>query len=439
MSTRRIFLKQAALVSAGSTLAWPAASYARILGANDRLRFAVVGVNGRGKALMKAVASVPNADLAYICEVDQQVMEATLKLATDTLGQSPKPIKDYRKLVELKDLDVVVIATPEHWHAPMALMAMQNGKHVYVEKPCAHNIEEARMLAQAQEKYQLQVQMGNQQRSAASSIEAMADIQAGAIGEVHYGKAWYANKRGSIGKGKPAPVPKYLDWELWQGPAPRIDYRDNVVHYNWHWFRHWGTGEIHNNGTHEIDICRWALGVDMPTQVQASGSRLFFDDDWEFADTQNISYMFPNDKMITWEGRSCTPVSTFNRGRGATIHGSKGWMLLDRNLYRQYDNNGEVVKEVKEKRKSATTNTVGAGHLDLLHMHNLANGIRESVPLQAPIADAHKSTILCHLGQIALDHGGSINTDPVTGSVIGNAAANADFSRMYEPGWEPTV
>jgi len=438
MSTRRNFLKQSAALGAGALIT-PALSYGRILGANERLRFAVAGVNGRGMALVAAIAGIPNAEIAYLCDVDSKVLQDRLGKVEKKYGQKPKGIEDYRKLVEKKDVDVIAIATPEHWHAPMALMALQNGKHVYVEKPCAHNPAEAEMLAQAQAKYGLQVQMGNQQRSAATSIQGIKDIREGIIGEVFFGKAWYSNHRKSIGTGNITAPPAHLNWDLWQGPAPRTDFRSNLVHYNWHWFRHWGTGEIHNNGTHEIDICRWALGVDFPEKVVATGQRLFHEDDWQFFDTQFISYDFPDGKSITWEGKSCTPQPYFNRGRGATIHGEKGWVLLDRNGYYLYDNDNKLVKEMKESQVSATTNTVGAGGLDGSHMYNLAAGIREGVPLFAPIEDAYKSTLICHLGQLALDHGNVLYINPENGHILNNPAAEAHWGREYEKGWEPTV
>ncbi|MEM9985799.1 MAG: Gfo/Idh/MocA family oxidoreductase [Bacteroidota bacterium] len=440
MSTRRQFIKTAAAGTAASLLtSLPALSYGRIIGANERLRFAVAGVNGRGKSLIGAIQSVPNAEVAYICDVDSRAMAKAQQMVEDATGQRPQGIKDYRELMEKKDFEVVAIATPEHWHAPMALMGMQAGKHVYVEKPCAHNPAEAEMLVASQAKHGLLMQMGNQQRSGAVSIQAMQDIQDGIIGEVFFGKAWYSNRRKSIGNGTTAAVPDWLDWDLWQGPAPRKEFLNNVVHYNWHWFRHWGTGEIHNNGTHEIDVCRWALGVKFPTQVIATGQRLFFEDDWQFADTQFITYQYPNGKMITWEGKSCSPQNYHQRGRGATIHGEKGWILLDRNIYRVYGNDNKLIKELKEAQQSATTDTLGRGSLDDRHMSNLAKGIREGEALRAPIDDAYVSTMLCHLGQIAMDHGGSLLINQQNGHILGNAQAQMAWGRQYELGWEPSV
>ncbi len=442
-NSRRKFIKNSILGTAGLSLAatgMDAKSYANILGANDRMNFALAGLNSRGNALANSILKLrkgKNTRITHICDVDSRVLEKRALEYKQESGFKPKSVKDVRKMLENKKIDVFVIASPDHWHAPMAMMGLQAGKHVYVEKPCCHNPAEGEMLLALDKQYKdLRVQMGNQQRSGSASNEAIKDIREGIIGDVYFGKAWYSNKRGSIGKGKKVAVPDWLDWDLFQGPAPREDFRDNIVHYNWHWFWNWGTGEINNNGTHELDICRWALGVDYPVKVTSSGGRYHFKDDWEFYDTQVASYEFEGGKMITWEGKSCNPMQYKDRGRGVTIHGTEGSILLDRNKYIAYDMKGNVIKEVEQKEKSETRNIVGGGGLTDLHMANLIDSIRESIELNAPIQDAYKSNLLPHLGNIAQEHG-QLNIDPKTGHIIGNNKANELWSREYEPGWEP--
>ncbi|MEO1012371.1 MAG: Gfo/Idh/MocA family oxidoreductase [Bacteroidota bacterium] len=443
MSTnRREFIKKttagsAALALGGMVL--PSAVYARVSGANDKINCAIIGVRSRAKAHVKAIHADPNAKILYNCDVDDTIIKEHNNWCQKNIGYVPKVVKDFRKILEDKDVDAVFIATPEHWHAPMAIMALQAGKHVYVEKPCSHNPHENQLLVKAQNKYGLKVQMGNQQRSAHTSQMGIKDIRDGIIGEVFKGEAYYSANRGSIGKGNKIPVPGTLDWDLWQGPAPREDYRDNVHPYNWHWFRTWGTGEVHNNGTHEIDICRWALGVDLPETVTSFGGKYTFDDDWEFVDNQQVTYTFPENKFITWTGHSRGILKPKRPGRGITIYGSKGSIQLDRNFYRLFDLAGNQIKEIVEKSASATTNTQGIGGLDVDHVGNFFSGIRKDVSLNSDINDAAISTMLCHLGNMAQDAGEMLKIDSTTGKVLNNEKAMKNWKREYENGWEPKL
>lgn len=442
MTSRRNFIKKTSVGTAAMTLGGlvlPASSYANILGANDHINCAVIGIRSRGKAHVKAIHSDTNAKILYSCDVDDVILEEHNAWCQENIGYVPKVEKDFRKILEDKNVHAVFIATPEHWHAPMAIMAMQAGKHVYLEKPCSHNPHENVLLVEAQKKYGLKVQMGNQQRSARTSINAIEDIRNGIIGEVFKGEAYYTNNRGSIGKGKKIDVPKSLDWEMWQGPAIREEYRDNIHPYNWHWFKNWGTGEIHNNGTHEIDICRWALGVDLPESVTSFGGKYTHDDDWEFVDNQQVTFKYPNSKFITWTGHSRGHIKPEQPGRGITIYGSKGSIMLDRNFYKLFDLDGNLIKSELEKSSSATTNTRGEGGLDVNHVGNFFDAIRKDTALQAEIKDASISTMLCHLGNMAQDAGEMLKIDSTTGKVLNNENAMKSWKREYTQGWEPKV
>lgn len=442
MTTRRNFIKKTSAGTAGLTfggMLFSSASYGRILGANDKINCAVIGVRSRAKAHVKAIHADPNATILYSCDVDDVIIEEHNVWCQENIGYVPKVEKDFRKILEDKKVDAVFIATPEHWHAPMAILALQAGKHVYVEKPCSHNPHENELLTAAQRKYGKKVQMGNQQRSAITSISAIKDIWEGIIGDVYKGEAYYSNNRGSIGKGTVIDVPKTLDWELWQGPALREKYKDNVHPYNWHWFRNWGTGEIHNNGTHEIDICRWALGVDLPNSVTSFGGKYTYDDDWEFVDNQQVTFSFDNDKFITWTGHSRGIMKPERPGRGITIYGSKGSIILDRNFYQLYDLQGNLLKEEKEGGASETTNTRGEGQLDVNHVGNFFNAIRQDESLHADIQDASITTMLCHLGNMAQDAGETLKIDTATGKVLNNEMAMNFWKREYAPGWEPKL
>jgi predicted dehydrogenase len=449
---RRDFLKQAGTASLGLSLATHIGSTAnaataasgsarRTIGPNDTLKVAVIGTNGRGLAHVECLTNLPGVEVAYICDVDDRAIATGIKATTKRQKAEPKGLKDFRKALEDKSLDAVTIATPDHWHAPMAILALSAGKHVYLEKPCSHNPYEGELLIESVRKHQRVLQMGNQRRSFPNMQQAVREIHDGIIGRAYFGRAWYDNRRASIGHGKAAPVPGWLDYDLWQGPAPRRPYRDNLVHYNWHWFWHWGTGEALNNGTHEVDMCRWALGVDWPIRVVSSGGRYQFQDDWETPDTQVIGWDFAERKSIAWEGRSCNGYPMDGLARGAMIYGTEGAALLDSNSYTIFDKNKKVVKEVKETAVADATNTISATGvgLDQLHFQNFVEAMRTGKRPNSPIEEGHKSVTLLHLGNIAWRVGHELHCDPANGHIQKDAEASKLWRREYERGWAPVV
>src|SRR5690348_2691911 len=233
---RRNFIKNSAVTGIGAGLIGLNFPLYGRNSPNEKLILAVMGTNSRGLAHIDAYTKIPGVEVAYICDVEEKALAKGVNLVEKNTGKRPKGIRDFRSILDKKELNAISIATPDHWHTPAAILACAAGKHVYVEKPCGHNPGEGEMLIRAAKKYNRLVQMGNQRRSWPNITEAMKAIHEGIIGEVYFGSGWYANNRGSIGHGKVVPVPANLDWELWQGPAPREDYRDNLVHYNWHWF-----------------------------------------------------------------------------------------------------------------------------------------------------------------------------------------------------------
>jgi len=335
----------------------------------------------------------------------------------------------------------LIIATPDHWHTPAAILGAAHDKHVYVEKPCGQNPYEGELIVEAMNKYRKLIQMGNQRRSMPTLMQAAKEVHEGIIGNAYFAKAWYANNRKSIGFGKKVPVPPTLDFELWQGPAPRKDYQDNLVHYNWHWFWHWGTGEACNNGTHEIDCCRWFLGVDFPSKVTSAGGRYAFKDDWQTPDTQVASFEFGNNKAITWEGRSCNNYPVEGAGRGFIIYGDKGTLVNDGGGdYKIFDPDNKLVKEVKSDTKADPTNPVSAtGNLDLYHFQNFVEAVRGNTKINSPVSEGHKSVLLCHLANISQRTGKTLYCDTGNGHITNDKDAMKLWKREYEKGWEPTV
>ncbi len=399
----------------------------RASGANARLVVGVIGTGGRGTQLATSFENLPEVEVAVVCDVDKRRAASAAAAVARVKGRKPREVTDLRRVLDDKSVDAVAIATADHWHAPAGILACAAGKHVYVEKPCSHNAREGELLVAAARRHKRCVQMGNQRRSWPKIVEAMEELRKGVVGRVYYSRGWYANKRESIGRGKAVEVPEWLDWELWQGPAPRRPYRDNIVHYNWHWFWIWGTGEIGNNGVHGIDLCRWGLGVDYPVRVTSGGGRYRHDDDQETPDTHVVTFEFEGRKTIAWEGLSCSQAGYERSGFGASFHGETGTVIVAGNGYTVLDiNNKEIRKET------------GTG-ADAEHLANFAEGIRSGAKLASEIEEGHKSTLLCHLGNIAHRAGRSLRCDPATGRVLGDPEATALWGREYAAGWEPKV
>lgn len=435
---RRKFLKDTAIATAGITiLNFP------VFGKNapsNKVQLAVMGVNGRGSYLAKCYSQLENVEVAYLCDVEDGAIKNGYKALADA-KRKPALVKDIRELVKKTDFDALVVGAPDHWHAPAALLGVANGKHVYVEKPCGHNPHEGELLAQAMPKHNKLIQMGNQRRSFPTVIEAVKEVRSGIIGKPYLGKSWYTNNRKSIGTGKIIPVPSTLDFELWQGPAPRTAYKSNIVHYNWHWFWQWGTGEACNNGTHEIDVCRWFLDANFPTKVTSAGGRYAFKDDWQTPDTQIASFEFGNDKAITWESRSCNNFPVEGSDRGCVIYGESGTVVYDGGAgFKFYDEGKKLIKEIKSDVKADSTNLLSStGNLDLFHFQNFVDSVREKVKLNSPVTEAYKSILLCHLANISQRTGETIHCNPTNGHILNNSNANKLWSRNYESGWEPKV
>jgi predicted dehydrogenase len=439
MATRREFLDALAVGAATLAVGTTARSYSQILGSNDRLNFAVIGLNGRAYAHLAALkANKSAARISHVCDVDDNILRKFADRVQQEMGESAATDKDFRRILEQKDVDAITIATPDHWHAPMAIAALQSGKHVYVEKPCSHNPAEGEMLVRAQQKYQKLVQMGTQQRSSPHTIEIVEKIHAGIIGRPYFAKAWYSNERKSIGTGKDAAVPPQLDWDLWQGPAPRRPYRDNVQPYNWHWFRIYGTGETLNNGTHEVDVCRWALGVDYPERVSSSGGRYQFEDDWQFYDTLVTSFAY-QDKMISWEGKSCQGMKYYGRDRGSTIMGTTGTVLVDRGGYEIYDLQGKKTSEFRSGSATSSSDLVGRDSMTDAHFANFIAGIRNGEKLNAPVSVGNISVTMLQISNIAWEVNRELRLDTKDGRIQGDPDAMKMWGREYENGRAPRV
>ena len=445
MESRRGFIKKSALgvagIALGSTMDMSAKSYASIIGANDRLNVAIIGLGRRLSAFYEPIAlKGANVQLLYLCDVMEKQRTRAMQNFSKHISYQPKHENDIRRVLDDKKVDAVFNATPDHWHTPGSVMAMKAGKHVYVEKPCSHNMFENEILAEAAQKFNKVVQMGNQQRSSDHTVEIMREIHRGVIGNSYKAVAFYANTRGEAPLQKKAAIPAGLDWELFQGPAPRRDYTEETWDYNWHWYGwDYGTAEAGNNATHELDVARWALNVDFPLNVEVEAAkRHFANDGWEMYDTMDATFRFAGDKIIKWDGKSRNGHKTYGADRGTIIYGSEGTVFVNRDKYILYDRGGKVMKERTSTSSEAGTALGGGGDMTTGHVINFFDTIRGKSKLTAPIDDASISNAMVHYANVAYRIGKGFDIDDKTGRMFDREAMKL-WNREYEPGWEPTL
>ncbi|MBC3788815.1 Gfo/Idh/MocA family oxidoreductase [Spirosoma utsteinense] len=448
MQNRRDFIKLAAAGSAGmavggTAFGFSAKSYNRIIGANELVRVATIGVNSRGNSMGGTISGQKFAEVGTVCDVDERAIPKAIETILKTKQTlKPKSEKDCRRVLEDKSIDAIYIATPDHWHAPLTIMGCQAGKHVYVEKPLSHNPREGEMAIAAARKYNRVVQMGAQRRSAPTLTKGIEELHNGVIGRVYLAKTWYTNKRKATNL-KPGTVPSWLDYDLWQGPAPRVAYQEGLIHYDWHWFWHWGTGEALNNGTHEVDVARWGLGVDFPTRVSSVGGRYEFKDDWQTPDTQIVIMDYPNRVSLMWESRSSNGRKIEGLDRGIIFYGENGSLDTGGDSYKVYDLDGKLVKDVKpavaeSDMQGRNTASPSLG-MDSLHVADFLASIKNNRRPNCDVELGYKSVVAMQLGNIAWRVGRDLKIDPKNGHILGDKEAQKLWGREYEKGWEPKV
>ncbi|MGE0608369.1 MAG: Gfo/Idh/MocA family protein [Pirellulales bacterium] len=425
-ANRRAFMRQA--TAGAATLTALAARAGN--SANDKLVVGLIGCGGRGNHDANSFRNVPNVEVAYVAEVDEERRAATsARLGID----STRAVSDLRRILDDKSVDAVVVATPDHWHSPAAILACQAGKHVYVEKPISHNIREGRLLVEAAERAERLVQHGTQCRGTSMMIEAVRLLREGAIGDVIVAKCWNIQRRASIGSGQDTNPPAGFDYDTWVGPATMIPYRTNRVHSRWTWWYHFGTGDMGNDGVHDIDYARWGLGVEThPAKIVALGGKFMSDDDQEFPDTQQVTFEYPGDgqpgsrRLLIYEQRLWSSNYPRNVDSGAEFYGTSGQMFLSRRGKIQVlsDRNQPVEIAIQPQAQD-----------DQAHVQNFCDAIRLGKPLHADALTGHLSTSLCHLGNIATRVGRSLTFDPQREQFIGDDAANELIRREYREHW----
>ena len=430
-TTRRTFLQAASTSIASATALSSLADSSSFAGApSDKLRVGLIGCGGRGKHDAGLFQNSPGVEIAYVCDCDQaRLAEAAKQFNVPSKGV----IADMRKMLDDKSLDAVIVTTPDHWHSPASILACEAGKHVYVEKPISHNIRESRLLVEAAARNKVHVQHGTQSRSTQMMLDAVKLLRDGIIGPVLVAKCWNIQRRGSIGRGQDTSPPAGFDYDAWVGPATKIPYRTNRVHNRWTWWYHFGTGDMGNDGVHDIDYTRWGLGVEThPSKIVAIGGKYFQDDDQEFPDTQQVTFEYPGDgkpgnrRMLIYEQRLWDTVYPHNVDSGAEFHGPGGQMFLSRR--------GKI-QVLDPQNKPKPVEITPQQQDDKAHVANLLAAIRSGAKLNADPLTGHLSSSLCHLGNIATRLGRSLSFDPAKEQILGDEEANHLVRREYRDHW----
>ena len=421
VSRRRFLTTTAACVSAAAALRPVSAA------ANDELAVALIGCGSQGRSVARAMATVPGVRLMTVCDPD----ESRLAKLREELGAATG-VADFRRVLDDRSIDAVIVATPDHWHAPASILACEAGKHVYVEKPCSHNFREARLLLEAARRHGVVVQHGTQSRSNPLIAEAVALLREGAVGDLLVAKAWNVQRRANIGHQRPSTPPPGVDYDLWVGPAPLVPFQENRFHYNWRWWHAFGCGDVGNDGTHELDYARWGLGLDtFPSRIVGLGGKYALDDDQEFPDTATLAFEYPGDgsvgqrRQLIFEMRLWSGDYPHNCDSGVEFHGTDGMLFVSKRGKLELLDGRNKRREITARAEPLVTGS---------HQADFIDSIRTGRRPRADIEEGVRSVALVHLGNIALRLGRSLQFDPAAERVIDDEEATSLLGRTYRPG-----
>ena len=423
-TTRRRFLSQS--IAATSAVALTGAIAGKSVSPSEKINVACMGVRGRGDSVMRTFAAQPDVNITHICDVDRNVLQSRAA----RMGKV-KTTVDFREVIDDPNVDVLVVTTPDHWHAIPTIAACVAGKDVYVEKPDGHNILEGKTMLDAARQHGRMVQMGTQARSAPYLHDAVEYVKRGSIGKVLFGKAWETARQGTIPRVPDTDPPKHVDYDRWLGPAPKRQFNRYRFHGNWRWFFDYGCGDLGNDGVHRLDYCRMVMGInEYPKKIACMGGKLFFDDAQEWPDTMMATYEFGDEatktkKIMTYEMRLWSRPRKLGITEGASVHGDNGWVVITNKGWKAYDANNKTVKEG------------GDNEAQSRHVRNFLDAVksRDRNSLNQEIESGHMSSVLCHAGNIAWRVGKTIAFDPKSHR-FDDTDANKYLTRDYRKGYE---
>ncbi|MCA9426006.1 MAG: Gfo/Idh/MocA family oxidoreductase [Candidatus Omnitrophica bacterium] len=416
--TRRQFIKASGATAATVSLSQIAWSESK----NDQITLAILGLNGRGRYLAAQFSPLDGVEIAAIADPDSRLLNERAMEIEVLSGKKPDTVQDFRTLLDRKDIDAVVVATPDHWHALATIWACEASKDVYVEKPASHNLLEGKMMIEAAKRNNRVVQVGTQRRSAPFLAEAKEYIESGKLGDIGMARVWYMSNRPSIGKKNDSPTPEGVDYDLWLGPAPKSPFNENRFHYEWHWNWDYGTGELGNNGIHGLDMVRALLDIDLPNRVTSGGGLRMYDDDRIAPDIQISTWEYPN-LSVVWEHRQRGGGTLYGKSFGVALYGSEEILVSGGSDWE--------VHRGKDVETHKGNNGMGE------HVLNFLDCVRTRKTPNASIEQGHLSTSLCHTGNIAYRLRANLEFDPEKQQFIGNDDANALLGRDYRSPYKP--
>ncbi len=431
--TRREFMNVSV---AGAAAVSSLAARSRRVSANDRVMVAVIGLRGMGRVHVSRLVEVPDAVCASLCDVDQSMLERESKKVHDATGQRPKMVKDFRHVLDDSSIDAVVIATPHHWHVPMAVRALRAGKDVYLEKPGSHVFREGRVLVDTVEETGRIVQHGTQMRSSRVTAKARELLDAGVIGDVKMSKAWNLQRHNHRKPVPDAPVPPGVDYDMWLGPAPKRPFNPNRFHGNWNWYRDYGNGDIGGDGIHDLDMAHFGLAPEThPVRITAHGSRVHLDGvEREFPDNMMVAYHFAEGKVLIYEDRAWTPYGRYGVDSGNAFYGTEGFMVFSRRGFFQV-----YLGRKEEKGPSMGVGEAVRDRGKGAHLSNFLDCVRTRNQPLAPALQLHRSCALVHLGEVAYRTGKVLEFDPEAETITNHPEANRLLTKEYRGPWGAAV
>jgi len=424
----RITRRQLAGASLGgaAAAAFGVHSLARETTVNEQIQVALIGVRGMGLGHVRRLEQRRDVRVAALCDVDQPVLARAKETVKNPSGQGPALAQDFRRVLDNSSIDAVIIATPHHWHCPIAIRALQAGKDVYLEKPGSHVFREGRLLAEAARKYDRIVQHGTQMRSSEVTAKAGEVLASGILGTVKMTKAWNCQRHTHRQKANDGPAPPHVNYDMWLGPAPERPFNPNRFHGNWNWYRDYGNGDIGGDGIHDIDMARWGLGVTThPTRITAHGSRVDLKGEREFPDNMTVAYHYPEGKVLLYEDRGWTPYGPHGFDSGNAFFGTEGMMVFSRRGYFQV--------YLGRKREEGPGMRGDTGHPQ--HLYRFLESVRSRKQPVAPADVAHLSCALVHLGEIAHRVGRVVNFDAEAETIVGDEEASQLLTKQYRSPW----